>query len=164
MAGPIYRFLDTVGDGSGNKDASVDGSSTAVRFKYVPEKGERAVINRMIIHYGDTANWSADEFGNLGAALTNGLLIQVLNQNTDNVVVDLLDGIPVKTNSHWSRVCYDVELDSFGSGLDFLKARWTFSKSGRPVALSDENYASVTVQDNLTGLDELTFMLQGYRE
>lgn len=159
--GHIYRFLDTTGDGTGTKNANVDGSSTAVLFKYTPETKDRTNIHRMIVHIEDTAPFSADEYGNLGAALTNGILVQIRKQADDAVVLDLCDSVPVKTNSQWSRMCYDSSTDSYGSGNDNVKVRWTFTKSGNPLYIQDDEYFCVIVQDNLTGLVEHYFMVQG---
>lgn len=158
--GRIYRFLDTVGDGTGTKDAAVNGSSTAVTYKYQPPNGVIAVIARMLVHYGDTLAPSADDYGNI-TALTNGLLVQVRNVVDDSVVTDLLDGEPIKKNSDWSRFCYDLGLDDFGAGDNFLKVRWTFSKSGQPLEIHDAQYLCAVIQDDLTGLVEHHFMIQG---
>lgn len=159
--GKIYRFLDTVGDGTGTKNANVDGSSTAVTFKYVPNARDRTELHRMIVHIEDAAPFSADEYGNLGAALTNGMLVQVRKQEDDSTVLDLCDAVPVKSNSQWSRMCYDSSTDSYGAGNDNVKVRWTFSKSGSPQYIQDDEYFCIVVQDDLTGLVEHYFMVQG---
>ncbi|MGI9489088.1 MAG: hypothetical protein ACR2RF_25025 [Geminicoccaceae bacterium] len=162
--GHLYRFLDTTGDGTGTKNANVDGSSTAVTFRYNPGSGDRTEIARMIVHIEDAAPFSADEYGNLGAALTNGVLVQIRKYEDNATVIDLCDGLPVKSNSQWSRMCYDMDTDSFGAGNDHVKIRWTFAKSGSPLYIQDDEYFCIVVQDNLTGLVEHYFMIQGMVE
>ena len=156
---PLFRFLDTAGNGTGTKDAIGDYSS-GQKFWIGPPAGKCYVLHRCIVQIRDTANPSADGYGNL-AALTNGIEPSVTINGTKT---DLSDGLTVKTNATWGRVCFDVKLDAFGSGNDFISVRWTFSKSGQPFILygDDSDRFDMLLQDNLTGLVGHTFQVQGY--
>ena len=159
--GHIYRFLDTNGDGTGSKNANVNGSITPQVFRYDSETTHRTYLARMLVHIEDIGPLSADDYGGITGPLTNGVLVEIRRKEDDSTVVDLVDGLPIKTNSEWSRMCYDMDIDNFGSGSDFIKVRWTFAKSGLPIYLSPNQYFCIIVQDNLTGLIKHYFMLQG---
>lgn len=166
--GHIYRFLDTVGNGSGTKNANVDGSVSPVEFLIKPSTVTNEVyeIHRMIVTIGDSSGMSANEYGNLGVPLTNGITVQV--KNDSNYVFDLLDGSPVTHNAHWGHYCFDAELKDWGKGQgdEQINARWTFTNAGAPLKLVGANgdYLVVTINDNCTGLDEHYFMAQGQRK
>lgn len=152
----IYQFLDTNGDGGGTTNANGD-YSTPDEFFFL-SKGD-AFIERMIIHIEDTTGATAEKYGNI-AELTNGYEIKVMNDAV--VLADLTAGIPIKSNAGLGRFCYDVVQPTIGAGNDFVQARWTFSRAGEPLYIAPGNKLSITFSDDLQGLIEHTFMLQGY--
>lgn len=157
---PMFKFLDTVGDGSGSTSANVNGAITPVVFKMQPAAGEIHQLHRLIIHYRDTGVFDAEKYGN-GIVVTNGVLVQILKKADDSVILDLTGGLPITVNAHWARLSYDVRIDAYGIGDEYLTARWTFSRSGGPISVSDDEYFAVTLRDDFTGLIDQTFMLQG---
>lgn len=165
MKNPFFRFADTVGDGSGTKNANGDYSGTVTDFKlsHPADAQVDCFISRMIVHIEDTANPSAAHYGNTGAALTNG--IQILKLDADGATIqDITDDSTIKKNSQWGEYCFDVVLDSFGSGNDYVQVRWTFAKTGTPLRLGPGEQLAIRLNDDLTGLINHTFMLQGYYE
>lgn len=165
MRKELYRFLDTNGDGSGSINGAVDGSVTPVTLKIKPGVGEGYHIYRMIIHIrSGRVGFDADSYGNLNA-LTNGIEINIHNSADDSVMVRLCGGFHVRNNAQWGRLCYDVIADDFGFGFGdrFVTVRWTFSKSGQPLKLSEDEYLAVTISDNLSNLTEHSFMAQGIK-
>lgn len=162
MGQPFFRFLDTNGDGTGTKNATGNYASAADDFylQHPANAVTKCYLHRMIIHIADSANPSADVYGNLAAALTNGIQFLVLDANGDTFR-DLTDGEPVKSNAEYGKFCFDVELDSFGSGADFIQIRWTFEKAGLPIQLSPGWSFVARVNDDLTGLIDHYFNLQG---
>lgn len=160
MSSHIYRYLDTDGDGTGTKNAIGTYAAAAEEFFIAGPASGRYNIERMIVHVRDAAGFSAEKYGG-AAALTNGIRIQAV---TDGETINLDDGIAIKTNAAWGRLCYDVNFHTTGAGDDFLSVRWTFSKSGKPLKLSaptDKLY--VTLNDDLDVLVEHYFMVQGWR-
>ena len=157
----IYRFLDTNGDGSGTQNAVGDYSGAAEEFYYQPPRNTE--LHRMVIHITDTAGISQAEYGNLGSALTNGYSL-VVKDESGAQVNDLCDGIPIKSNADFGRYCYDVELKSWTNtpANETVQVRWTFAKAGFPLYLPANYQLSITFNDNLSGLIEHYFMLQGY--
>lgn len=156
----ISRFLDTNGDGTGTKSAIGDYSLAADDF-YIEAGDNPLVISRLLVSAEDTTGMTAQEYGNLGAALTNGVSILA---ELDGTEYDLCDGVPIKTNAGWGTTCYDTQITgaAWGSGNDVLLVRWTFSKSGTPILLESGDKVIARVNDDLQGLLSHYFMIQGY--
>ena len=157
MAG-IYRFLDTAGDGTGIKDASGDYSITPTEFYFQPTVNSR--LHRIIMHVQDASGGSAEEYGNLGAPLSNGYKLLLISDE-DEEILDLCDGIPIKSNGGFGRYCYDVRPETSGAGDEFWGVRWTFAKSGDSLYVPAGWRLSITLSDDFSGLVDHTFMVQG---
>ena len=157
----IFRNMDTNGDGTGTKNANGNYGTPDDFYFQSPYAVE---LHRMIIPIGDTAGMTAEEYGNLGAALTNGWELKVKTA-ADVVKLDLTDGIPIKSNAEVGRVCFDVDLKDFGTTPtnEILLARWTFTRCGSPLILDPLDKLVITFSDNLTGLLTHYFMVQGLR-
>ena len=156
----IFRFLDTNGDGTGTKNANGNYASVADEFYF--ESTESTQIHRMVIHITDTAGITQIKYGNL-AALTNGYTVKVLD--ADQVeVLDLCDDVAIKANADLGRYCYDVQLQSWATSPtnESVEARWTFARAGQPLDLPIGWRLSITFNDDLSGLIEHYFMIQGY--
>lgn len=166
---PIYRYLDTVGDGSGTKNAIGNYSATEEIFFIQPPGNQVFRIVRMIVLIGGKASQvKTDNYGSL-AALSTGVVVRT---NGDGGILDLTDGVPVKTNAAWGGLCYDSEIYSSTSNTDtYNRVRWTFERAGYPVRLdgSLNQRLEVVLNDDFTApaSDALTshyFMVQGYIE
>lgn len=163
---PIYVHLTDdglAGDGS-NHDAAVDGSSTAVPLWRGPTEKLWA-IHRLIVTIEDNAVLAADNYGGL-AALTNGISVKIMSghHTTGILVLDLLDGDPIKSHVGWAEHCYDMQEHVFGSGNNFVVVRWTFAFAGRPLILDsfDNEKLVITISDNLSTLVAHQFQIQGH--
>ena len=159
--GIFYHYADTVGDGTGAKVATGD-HSAGQHFKVSnPLASDNVIaINRMIVRIADTGPLSADKYGGL-AALSNGVEVLLLD-GSGATFKDLTDGLPIKTNGEWARVCHDVTIDRFGAGKHYVSVRWTFARAGQPVLLKPGWALAVNLQDDFTGLEDHTFQFQGY--
>lgn len=158
----IYQCLDTNGDGTGTTAATGDYSLAAEEFYITPGAAKAYSIARMIISLGDTATMQAQEYGNLGAALTNGITVKV-DDGAGTELKDLTGGLAVQTNADWGRLCYDVDIKNWGAGNELLVARWTFERSGKPLLLEPNHRLVVNLNDSFTGLLSHTFFVQGFR-
>ena len=160
---PIYQFLATSTGGT-----SVIGDySTGKAFYIQPSSTQAFRIERMLIHIQDTGIFAAEEYGKL-SALTNGIQVRVQSTlaGSTGTIHDITDGMPVKTNAQWGRHCYDVRVDTWGVGDEFLSARWTFSKGGYPIRLdgSKGERLEVYLTDSTTGLNGHDFYVNGFVE
>ena len=164
MTSYLYRFLDTDGDGTGTKtavgDYSDDPGSGVEIFYIAPPANTVYEIARIIPHVVDAGTFDSGSYGN-GIDLTNGIVIRI--SDSSGVLVDLTDDLPVITNTDWGRLCYDVTRSTFGTGNEYLHARWTFAKSGQPVRLVGDSghKLEVVLNDDFSDLVEQYFMVQG---
>ena len=160
----LYRYLDSNGDGSGTKNANLDFNASPDIFYIQPPSGTIYYLNRMIVCVEDTATMQAQEYGNLGAALSNGITFKLVNDS--GTILDFLDGIPIKTNSAYGALCYDVDLKSWGAGNELLVSRWTFAKAGYPIRLdgSKNERLEANFSDDLDGLLGHYFLVQGWSD
>lgn len=153
----LHKFLKNTSD---SLEMNVDGSTTAVSFKYTVPANEEAYIARCNIYMED-ANPSPSKFGGL-TALTNGLIIRVLDAQ-GSTLHTFNDGATIKSNSDFhSMAGVDVAYTT-GQGADAVSIRWTLQRqSGGPsLVLREDEAFEVVVQDNLTGLDKFRWSLQG---
>lgn len=152
----FYRFLDTVGDGSGTKNAVGD-YSTPTDFKLTNPAAANGImeVERLMVQIEDNAAVSAESYGGL-SALSNGVILLVVDGDGDTVV-NITDDQPIKSNGHWAQFCFDVTIDIFPGTNNFVEVRWTFAKAGAPVVLKPGWSLIARMQDNLTGL--VTHML-----
>ena len=160
MKEPLFRYVDTDGDGTGTKNAVGNYASAAETFYIAPPATKVFYIHRLIVTITDAGAPDSGKYGN-NIVLTNGILASVTNNSTE---IDLCDGVPVKTNADWGRMCYDMKPDTFGAGNDSVTVRWTFSKSGQPLILAGDrsDQFTITLNDDFSDLIGHYFMIQGY--
>lgn len=171
---PLVRLLDTNGDGTGTKNANGDYSGAAEDFYIEPPTAEDFLIARIVIHITDAAIVE-DEYGGLGSALTNGVVIKV---KLDGTTIDLTDGVPIKTNGDYGRLAYDVKRESWEAtpSIESCHVRWSFWKFNRDVAAPKDSQPNgillqghrddrfiVTLNDSFTGLVDHYFTVEGYK-
>ena len=72
-------------------------------------------------------------------------------------------GIPIITNSYYSLLAgVDISTLSFGSGDAYLAVRFTFSKLGRSLIITENDKFIIRLEDDFTGLTGHKFMMQGF--
>jgi hypothetical protein len=142
---------------------AISGYSNSTQMFYQPDAGKIAYIRRMIVHVQDTGGFDAAKYGN-NLDFAFGIGVGVYTGSGATLVNDLVDGNKIKTNADWGHVCYDVSLVDFGIGDEFLQVRWTFGKSGQIIRLDGDRLDrfAITLDDNMTGLNDHRFVLQGY--
>ena len=155
----LQRYLDTNGDGTGTKNANVNGSVTPVVFKIQPSADQAMEIGEVIIHIEDVGGFDSGKYGN-AIIMANGIEVGVYNTSNDALLRDMLDGIDVLTNHDWGRTAQDIQYLDFGTGNPGLFARWTFN-GGEPIELTEDEYLGITINDDLTGLVEHFFFAHG---
>jgi hypothetical protein len=157
---PFFRFADTGGDGAGTKNANGDYSGAEEEFFIQPSGDGVMVVNRMILTIRDMGSFMTSGYGG-GPALGTGIAVQI-RTGPSTVILDLTDGITIKTNGDWSRYSYDVQLLSLGGGDSYLSCRWTFERSGKAIRLVSGQRLAFILNDDMTGLNEQFFHFQGY--
>jgi len=157
----ISRHLSDDGTTSGGKNA-IGNYASPTRFYIQPAAGEVFIIRRIIVEIEDGPTMRAERYGGLPAALPNGVIAQKATNGVQTL--DLTDGIPVKTNAGWGRLCYDVDIKTWGAGDELLLVRWTFGASGTDIELIGDNNDSldIVLNDDFTGIIKQNFLVQGY--
>ena len=168
---PLYRTLSTNGDGTGDENVVGDYSGAEEIFYVQPSATEIYRLERMLIYFRmKKGDFKFDQYGK-DQELSTGIQVRV--QNDLNTIIDLTNGIPIKTFGGWIRVCFDVDPAGGNLNNDYNQdaiagARWTFSKAGYPLRLvgSNNERLEVVVNDDFTGVEikEHYFMVQGYIE
>lgn len=163
---PISRYADTVGDGSGVKNAIGNYSSGGLGetiLKIAPGATETIKVSRMIVFIRDTGAFDADKYGN-NITLTNGIEIKITRGAS--VLWDITDSLPVLTNTHWKRLCHDEIHSSYGVGDESITYRYTFTKdsNGSPIILDGANseQLQIILNDDFSNLVEHYFRIGLY--
>ena len=163
----LFEFFEDAG-AAANLAQDYSGANDEL-LKLGPAVGTDWEIARLIVSLVSTTALIPAGWGK-GAALTNGLTFKIKDA-ADALLVDLTNGVPVKTNGDWGGICYDVS--GFGGAnptVDtYLHARWTFTKAGSPLMLQGHlgHYIEVSVDDDLSdGADitSFTLMIQGIKK
>ena len=143
-----------------NTGLNVDGSGPSKLYKYTVPANKMVLITKVIFSIVD-ATIDPLDFGGI-SALTNGLLFKV-HDSDDVVLLDFLDGRPIKTNADFDDlVGTDVEIH-FGAGAaeDLLTVQLDLDEFGALMSLTVGQYIQVTVQDNIAALTEFHVTLHG---
>lgn len=143
-------------NGTPSTSLAFNGSVTSDDFDFTAS-GETYVykINALIVDGAQDPN----KFGGL-TALTNGLLVKVIDSDGTTVLHDPLDGGAIKKNADWSYLARHTEVVA-GAGDDEFSVDWKLEDSfGGPLKLLDGQIIRMTVQDDLTGLTEFRVMVQ----
>jgi len=150
------RFLSSDGTTSGTKDMS----TTADEY-YIQDSTQSLDIYRMLVCYQDGGGGNVAEYGNLGSALSTGIEVKVIRRNGTSVLLDLTDGVPVKSNGEWARLCYDYQQIGHGAGDDIFAVRWTFTNGGSPIRLEPGQSLRMIINDDLSLLTTHFAIVQG---
>jgi len=168
--GPVkldfFRYLSTDGTTNGTKNAIGDYSDTGsglTIFSIQPPDGVVYRCSRIMPFIEDAGSFDSGKYGN-SVVLTNGIEVRV--QDDSGTIIDMTDGVPIKTNPHWKRLCYDVDPSAYGTGNEAVGVRWTFTKAGQYIRLDGSNNErlEVLLHDAFDDLVGHYFQVQGYIE
>ena len=152
----IFKLLR---DDAGSYNLNVDGDNLPRAFFYAPE--DTVIIVRVIFNMVDNG-MQPTTFGGIQAGIAGGL--EVTQQDTEgNVLLDFLDGVPIRRNADFSRLAgRDAEIQR-SPGADHLAVRWTIGAhgTGEPLRLWRGQRFVVAVRDNLSSLDSFRVVIQG---
>ncbi|MCP4897894.1 MAG: hypothetical protein GY906_13055 [bacterium] len=160
----LFRALDDVGDGSGEKNHVADYSVTPSKALLVPTEDLIYAIGSLQIFIADNATIGADKYGGTKAlAEGKGMLLRV-EDDEDNVVMDLFDGGEVLTNAGWALLSGQITDAGIGSGANYLFTEINFlSKLGDYLRLDGRSKERLVLhlRDDLTDLLKHYFMCFG---
>ena len=160
----VYRFLDTVGDGTGVTQHSDDFSTTEELYQVDPPAQGFFAILQMMVQIRSNGMMSGEKYGDQ-PELTDGIIVGTFDLD-DNIIVDLTGGQPIKSNGDWAKQAYDAQMMGFGaaaaSGDQYLKVRWNFADAGQPIFISQGERFAVKLSDDFSGLISQTAQVQGF--
>jgi len=142
-----------------NTNLAVDGSSTTRIFQVGPVGADTdAYVSRLIFHCVDNSAGTDDKFCG-DNALTNGLVFRY----SDGFKFNIWN---IKTNGDLIKLAYDITYsDKVGGSLNGVGSRLSYAgddKHGTYLYLTNDTTLEIWVQDDLTGINEVTFTAQGY--
>ena len=157
---PVFQFLSTNGDGTGDVAITGDYSVTPETFELAAAT-RPVCVKRLIVLIRDSGTFDAAKYGN-NITLTVGLTFYVEDTATQQTFT--LTPLPIVANVDWGRYCYDAAVKTWGTGDEFLLVRWTLAKSLDPGLILEAGTKLVlAVNDDFSGLVDHTVMAQGFR-
>lgn len=161
----VSHVLDTVGDGSGDTNATGDYSVDPQEFYYRPEVGSDVEVRRLIILVGGTAGIRMERYCGLSSPLANGVIINARDNAGDIFfITDPFE--PVKDTATWGLYAGNLSIYDPSPGDKYVLAELDFTKmirTGLALKGGDGEFFAVTLSDDFTGLTVQKFMLMGYR-
>lgn len=140
-----------------SRDQNVNGSITPAVFSYTPPEGKNFICKRIMLYMEDATAFSSEKFAGI-TALTNGWEMHI----NDVAVMN------VKDNADFAVLMYDVNgVPSLGKETLTMLGRFTLAnltRSGEGVTIGNGKSIDVTVQDDLSGLDRLHVVVEGFLE
>lgn len=156
---PIYRFLDTVGDGTGTHNAVGD-YTTPIVLRCDVRPNEIITGHLLIVHIQDSGTFDPAKYGVL-AALTNGIHVGLYG--VDGVEKLRLTQDPVKDHGDWTHYGLSSEAAAGAGGVMFVVHIDLAGGLSDGVKMYPGESMQVHLSDNLTGLDDHHFILHGGR-
>ena len=148
-----------------NQDPTMAALGTAIaplNFDFTVPAGKVFETERLMVTCVDDAIEQITGFFTL-SALTNGLLIQVIDGDGSTVLQHFgTDVLPIRRHEDFAALAgNDIsESSSLGNAARF-GIRWTISAAGSTMILYEGQTFRVVVQDDLSSLTQLTGVVQG---
>ena len=119
------------------------------------------MLVRFTVHSQNT-DITPDSFIGL-PGLTNGMRFVICDKD-DNELLDFLDGETINVQDDMSLLAgHDIHHNQQGAGqADSVIMHWGIEDMGKKIWLRPGEKFCVFIQDDLTGIDDLHFMIQGY--
>ena len=162
----ISRHLDTVGDGSGIKDAIGDYSITPIILRienYNPDMD--MALSSLDLYIRSELEFLPTNYGGVDE-LENGISVTVQKVG---MTVDLTNGEPIIHTCCLCRLFHEVHYNLMGGwepgaplGKNWISATWKFERHGIALVLREGESIEIALSDDFTGLDAHRFMVYGY--
>lgn len=152
---------------SGSKNMNVDGSSVNKVFSYSPGNGNSTQIIGLSCTLRDEGTTSLNKFGAI-TALTNGLLIQATVSGVTTTIATIKDNADLSNIFHYNQYGNSSVLSllgivtpqGFGNSNNVFVGHFDIELK-QSILLTDTDSISVTIQDNLSGIDTLQVTCKG---
>lgn len=152
---PVWRYLDTNGDGTGTITITGNYSPTEI-FYLQPPANASYILDSLIVTIEDSQVITSGYYG--GIVLTNGILIRRVSGIS---IITLTDSINILAGHDWRRFC-EVDLTAYTTTNNQLQAICQLPN----VHLNGDRSErlEVLVEDDFSGLDVHYFIAKGYQQ
>lgn len=156
---PGKYFSKAAVDSGASSDLNADGSTTPIAFNVVASTGKKFFIHEIVIIMEDQ-NINYQKFGGIAGGLTNGLDVEV--KEGGEAARDVTAFGAVKNNAQFGLAGSGLQLTA--SSTDLLVVDFNIAGRGTTFELVDSNsdFFRVTVNDDLTAIDNFKVVAQGY--
>ncbi len=158
---PENTVIDFLTNSAGINDLSATSADTnsVEAYDYNVASGFITLMSTCIVHIED-AGIIPSKFGGINA-LSNGLSFEAIDDDGTTVLKDLLNGNTIKENGEFSHLAGATQTDG-GAGDDSFSLIWEFKRSfGGPVLFQSNQIFRATIQDNITGIEEMHIIIHG---
>ncbi len=156
-------FGELLLDGS-TIDMKVDGSVTPVEYSFTVATDKRIRISRAVLSLEDgNSSFNSADFGQIGGGLTNGVEVSITPDSGSPIVLtnwknnrDIRNSMPV----------FRPQSAQMGMSGEYTGV-WEIANilsADTGLRLNDGDKFSITIQDDLTPLDFMSFMILGILE
>jgi len=156
----IYKIVNLRLDGTGVKTLNVNGAVTPQIFSFVPAASETWFIESVSLAIGDGASPDFNEFGSLGAALTNGLVLEVQSKGVLYEITNIQDNLDISLS--FIKCFYPSSGTGWLNDQDNYMGELTFQK---PMLIqnSSADFIRFRVRDNLININWLQARVKAWR-
>lgn len=152
-------FFSLNGDGE-NFDLNVDGDPTEQVFRVASPPNKRFLIRSLRLHIVDLGI-QPDEFGGLGSALSNGIVLEAHNASGADVFHFVGESHPITANYELEHLGQTSYL-AFGTLQDLLTCHLDMVVQYGGLFLLDKGeYLSMHIRDDLTNLTHMECVVSG---
>lgn len=145
------RFLDTVGDGSGTKNAIGDFSAATQSFIIKPATNQVISIDKLVIFVKGAGRGNAMGYGS-ASLLSTG--IELIWERNGSEFRNFTDEIPIQAHVDWMRHSSVTSFEDTVPEGNVFSMEWDFREmSGGPIVLHDSklDVFGVTLDDDFSG-------------
>ena len=163
----FHRFFTSDGTETGGQYVSGDYSTTRQDF-WLPSKTKTLTITQVHIYLA-IHNGAFQRYGSGVWSLNTGVRLGVRDKN-DGIVRDLTGGVPIKTNSQWSNLAWEVAIDARSPNNfprtvshpdDLYIMRYTLDFTDDPVVVLPRQRVVARVNDDLRSIFRHRFSAEG---
>lgn len=158
---PINKILDTVGDGTGIKNAVGNYSVNPQAFKLVVPSRENYTLSNMIIHIAGLGAFSHTGYGNITEGLANGWSIKIAK---DGELKDFYEGVLIKNNQDIEGISGNIHHPAFDGAGNSISITISFDHYGMPFYIREGEYIEILLNDNFSSLTKHQFLIQGHSD
>ena len=140
---------------------NTDSNAAFSIFEFQVPSGREFKLSRINFLLTDST-MQPDNFGSIGGGLSNGCILQIVDQ--DGVILQhfATDIVPIKANADFGGLAgVDIPVIQVGAGNDLLPIRFSVFKAGASMLLIGRQRIRWTNRDDIGAIARFRGMIQG---